>query len=85
MVEETGIPVENPTCRKSLTNLIILCLFLVKYMFVVLYSFCRVDCFINIKFSAHDAFLESPSSGMLKVESFANQIILNFLEAIKTL
>ena len=40
---------------------------------------------VNVKFSAHDAFLESPSSGMLKVESFANQIILNFLEAIKTL
>jgi hypothetical protein len=30
---------------------------------------------IDIKFSAHDAFLEEPSSGTLKVKIFESQII----------
>jgi len=38
---------------------------------------------IDIKFSVHDTFLESPSSGMLKVERLKNQIILKSLRAIK--
>jgi hypothetical protein len=30
---------------------------------------------VNIKFSAHDAFLEKPSSGTLNIEIFESQII----------
>jgi len=30
---------------------------------------------IDIKFSAHDAFLEKPSSGTLKIERLESQII----------
>jgi hypothetical protein len=35
---------------------------------------------VDIKFSAHDTFLKSPSSGTLKVEILENQIILNSWE-----
>jgi hypothetical protein len=38
---------------------------------------------IDIKFSVHAMFLESPSSGTLKVERLKNQIILKSLRAIK--
>jgi hypothetical protein len=33
---------------------------------------------VDIKFSAHDAFLESPSSGTLKIERLESQIIWSF-------
>jgi len=35
---------------------------------------------VDIKISAHDAFLEKPSSGTLKIERFDSQITLNFWE-----
>jgi hypothetical protein len=38
---------------------------------------------VDIKLSAHDAFLESPSSGTFKVENLENQIIYKFLGSIK--
>jgi len=38
---------------------------------------------VDIKFSVHDAFLELPSSGTVKVERLENKIILKFLEAIQ--
>jgi hypothetical protein len=47
--------------------------------------YCYIDmlhCFSNenvdIKLSAHDTFLEYPSSGMHKIERLESQIILNF-------
>ena len=39
---------------------------------------------VDIKFSAHDAFLESPSSGTLKIERLESQIILKVLGSNKT-
>ena len=33
---------------------------------------------VDIKLSAHDTFLEYPSSGMHKIERLESQIILNF-------
>jgi hypothetical protein len=38
---------------------------------------------VGIKFSAHDTFLDYPSSGTLKVERLENQIISKVLEASK--
>jgi len=35
---------------------------------------------VDIKFSAHDTFLEEPSLGTLKIERLESQIILKFWE-----
>ena len=38
---------------------------------------------VDINFSAHDAFLESPSSGTLKIEKLEHHIILKSFGAIR--
>ena len=43
-------------------------------MHIIVYLFC-VNENVDIKFSAHDAFLEKPSSSTIKAKIFENQVI----------
>ena len=49
--------------------------FFLLCLFIVIHLVMRCNKNVDILFSAHDAFLESPSSDTLKIERFANQII----------
>jgi hypothetical protein len=57
------------------------CCSLISFLLCFRYNFLRVliSKNVNIKISSHDAFLDKPSSGALKVEKLENQIILNVL------
>ena len=44
---------------------------------------CQCNKNVDIKFSAHDSFLQKLSSGTLKLKIFENQIILKYLGARK--
>jgi len=61
------------------------CCSLICFLLCFRYNFLRVliDKNVDIKISLHDAFLDKPSLGTLKVERLVNQIILNVLGASK--
>ena len=44
---------------------------------------CQCNENLDIKYSAHDLFLQKPSSGTLKLKIFESQIILKYLGARK--
>ena len=50
----------------------------------ITFTFLGNDKNVDIKFSAHDAFLEKPSSGTLKTKILENQIILKIFGGKKT-